>query len=66
MENELDMEYLIDNLGISRRNIFLSQDDSSIRSLMRETDGNGVGIVLNSLTGDMMYESWACVALYSR
>lgn len=29
---------------------------------MKATDGQGVDIVLNSLTGDLLDESWRCIA----
>lgn len=29
---------------------------------MRATNGNGVDVILNSLTGDLLDESWRCIA----
>lgn len=29
---------------------------------MRATDGYGVDVILNSLTGDLLDESWRCIA----
>ena len=29
---------------------------------MRETNGKGVDVILNSLTGDLLDESWRCIA----
>ena len=31
---------------------------------MRETKGRGVDLVLNSLSGELLHESWKCVAAY--
>ena len=31
---------------------------------MRETDGRGVDLVLNSLSGELLHASWQCVAEY--
>lgn len=29
---------------------------------MKATNGRGVDVILNSLTGDMLHESWRCIA----
>jgi NADPH:quinone reductase-like Zn-dependent oxidoreductase len=31
---------------------------------MQQTDGRGVDIVLNSLSGELLHASWRCVAKY--
>lgn len=31
---------------------------------MRSTDGRGVDLVLNSLSGDLLHASWMCVAAF--
>ena len=33
---------------------------------MRETDGRGCDIVLNSLSGELLHASWRCVAAGGR
>ena len=33
---------------------------------MRETDGKGVDIVLNSLSGELLHASWECVAKFGK
>ena len=33
---------------------------------MRETNGRGVDIVLNSLSGELLHTSWRCVAEYGK
>ncbi len=33
---------------------------------MRETEGRGVDIVLNSLSGELLHASWKCVAEFGK
>ena len=33
---------------------------------MRETNGKGVDLVLNSLSGELLHTSWKCVAEYGK
>lgn len=33
---------------------------------MRETNGRGIDIVLNSLSGELLHTSWKCVAEYGK
>lgn len=33
---------------------------------MRETNGRGVDVVLNSLAGKLLHASWECVATFGR
>ncbi|KAH8650845.1 hypothetical protein BGZ60DRAFT_534031 [Tricladium varicosporioides] len=55
-------EYLGSNYGIPRHRVFSSRDASFYEDLMRETNGIGVDLVLNSLSGELLHESWKCVA----
>lgn len=55
-------DYLVEQFGIPRRRIFSSRDASFYDSLMAETDGRGVDLVLNSLSGELLHTSWKCVA----
>ncbi len=47
--NEEKAQYLMDNFNLSRNRIFHSRDVSFLEDLMRETQGKGVDLVLNSL-----------------
>lgn len=51
---------------IPRNHIFNSRNASFLPELMRETNGRGVDVVLNSLSGDLLHSSWACVAEYGK
>ncbi|KAH8646185.1 putative polyketide synthase [Xylariales sp. PMI_506] len=60
--NDEKVEYLIENHSIARERIFHSRDASFLDDIMRVTNGRGVDIVLNSLSGDLLHASWSCVA----
>lgn len=58
------VEFLLSELGVPRERIFNSRDDSFASDIMRVTNGAGVDVVLNSLSGDLLHASWKCVAAY--
>ncbi|KAI0440573.1 fatty acid synthase S-acetyltransferase [Xylaria telfairii] len=64
--NEEKTQFLMDNFGIPRNHIFNSRDESFATHLMRETGGEGVDLVLNSLSGELLHASWACVAQFGK
>jgi NADPH:quinone reductase-like Zn-dependent oxidoreductase len=58
------MQYLIDTFRIPRHHIFDSRSSLFLADVMRETNGKGVDIVLNSLSGELLHASWQCVAKF--
>ena len=59
-------ELLIKEYGIAEDHIFYSRD-TSFRPLLKEaTGGKGVDVVINSLAGDLLRESWECLAPFGR
>lgn len=64
--SEEKVQYLMDNFSIPRNRIFKSRDDSFLGDVMRETEGLGVDIVLNSLSGGLLHASWKCVAEFGK
>ncbi|KFZ23643.1 hypothetical protein V502_01879 [Pseudogymnoascus sp. VKM F-4520 (FW-2644)] len=64
--SEEKAQYLMETFGIPRSSIFNSRDKSFRRDLMRETLNRGVDVVLNSLSGELLHESWKCVAEYGK
>ncbi|KAI1619299.1 KR domain-containing protein [Exophiala viscosa] len=56
------VEFLIDNYEIPRDHIFHSKDTSFRDDVLRMTEGAGVDVVLNSLSGELLHTSWDCVA----
>ncbi|OHW97941.1 polyketide synthase [Colletotrichum incanum] len=60
--SEAKREFLEQNYGIPRSRMFSSRSTAFAAQLMRATNGRGVDVCLNSLTGDMLHESWRCIA----
>lgn len=56
------VKYLMDTFGIPRHHIFSSRDVSFLPDVLRQTNNVGVDVVLNSLSGELLHESWNCVA----
>ncbi|KAF7193808.1 Highly reducing polyketide synthase FUM1, partial [Pseudocercospora fuligena] len=59
-------DYLLRNCGISDRRIFTSRNDSFVEGIYGETNGRGVDLVLNSLSGELLHDTWKCVAPFGR
>ena len=59
-------QLLIDEYGVPADHIFYSRDTSFARGVMRATNGYGVDVVLNSLTGESLRATLECIAPYGR
>ncbi|PGH03116.1 hypothetical protein AJ79_07443 [Helicocarpus griseus UAMH5409] len=57
-------KYLTETYNIPRDQIFNSRDSSFFPGIMHATKGEGVDVVLNSLSGELLHASWQCVARY--
>ncbi|KAJ5487751.1 polyketide synthase [Penicillium desertorum] len=55
-------DFLAEQYGVSRDRMFSSRSTAFAKELMKATNGRGVDVCLNSLTGDMLHESWRCIA----
>lgn len=56
--------FLVETLDLKPENIFSSRDSSFLPGILAATGGHGVDVVLNSLTGDLLHDSWqACAPL---
>lgn len=56
-------DFLIENYGIPEDHIFSSRSSASFKQgVMRLTEGKGVDVVLNSLSGELLSDSWDCLA----
>ncbi|KAL5342666.1 hypothetical protein BJX70DRAFT_394501 [Aspergillus crustosus] len=64
--SEEKVQYLMDRFGIPRHRIFNSRSAEFLHDVMRETNGRGVDVVLNSLTGPLLHASWDCLASFGR
>ena len=61
-----EKKFIMDTYGIPDDHIFYSRDLSFAKGIMRMTDGKGVDVVLNSLTGEAPRQSWHCLAFCGR
>lgn len=60
--NDEKRTFLKDNFGIPSSHIFNSRSTVFASELMQATQGYGVDVILNSLTGDLLDASWRCIA----
>ncbi|PWY91664.1 polyketide synthase [Aspergillus sclerotioniger CBS 115572] len=60
--SESKAQYLVEKHHIERERIYHSRDASFVPDIMRVTNQQGVDVVLNSLSGELLHASWKCVA----
>jgi NADPH:quinone reductase-like Zn-dependent oxidoreductase len=58
--------YLVENFGICPERIFASRSTADIPVMMKATGQAGFDVVLSTSNGDVMYESWRCLARRGR
>ncbi|KAJ0299111.1 hypothetical protein COL516b_009363 [Colletotrichum fioriniae] len=63
---EAKRDFVMKRFGIPQDHIFSSRDTSFGTALMAATDGKGVDVVLNSLAGPLLKETWNCMARFGR
>ncbi|KAI1813021.1 reducing type I polyketide synthase 10 [Poronia punctata] len=66
VSTEEKREFLVKELGVKPCNIFSSRDTSFLEGILKATEGQGVDVVLNSLTGDQLHATWRCIADFGR
>ncbi|KAI1119036.1 polyketide synthase [Nemania sp. NC0429] len=59
-------DFIVKELGVPASHVFNSRDLSFVQAIKKATGGRGVDVVLNSLVGDLMHESWKCLAEFGR
>ena len=52
--------------GIREDHIFNSRNLDFVKGIMRMTGGKGVDVVLNSLAGEALRQTWNCIAMFGR
>ena len=60
--SEEKRKFLIETYGIPTTHVFSSRSTAFSPMLMTVTHGKGVDVILNSLSGGMLDESWRCIA----
>ncbi|KAF3392979.1 Compactin diketide synthase mokB [Talaromyces pinophilus] len=58
--------FLMEHYNVPEDRILYSRDNSFGPAVRRATDNEGVDVVLNSLAGDLLRESWDCLAPFGR
>ncbi len=64
--SEAKRQFAIEHHGIQADHILSGEDASFAAGLMEMTSGKGVDVVLNSLTGHLLQESFNCLAPFGR
>jgi len=59
-------DFLVRRFGLQENRIFSSRDSSFLHGVLAATSGRGVDVVLNSLTGDLLHDSWRACAEFGR
>ena len=59
-------QLFMDQYAIPADHIFSSRDMSFSKGVMRMTRGQSVDVVLNSLSGEALRETWTCIADFGR
>ncbi len=57
---------LMQDCGVQSDHIFDSRNLSFARAIKRVTHGQGVDIVINTLSGEAMRQSWTCISPFGR
>ncbi|KAL8790668.1 MAG: hypothetical protein Q9213_000516 [Squamulea squamosa] len=64
--SEEKIHYLMATFGLPRNRIFNSRDASFVEGIKRETNGEGVDLALNLLSGDLLHATSECVAEFGK
>lgn len=59
-------EFVRKRFSIPNKMILSSRDKSFTKGVMKITSGRGCDLVLNSLAGDLLHETWKCIAPFGR
>lgn len=59
-------QFIMDKYNIPDSHIFYSRDTTFGPAVREATGGRGVDVVLNSLAGDLLRETWDCLAPFGR
>ena len=62
VSNQEKVDFVRQTFNIPQNRILYSRHTSFLSDILRETNGKGVDVVLNSLSGELLHASWECVA----
>ena len=57
---------LVEKYNIAEENIFSSRDSTFYKGVMAMTQGRGVDVIMNSLSGEALRLTWNCIAPFGR
>lgn len=60
--SEVKRKLLRETYGIPEDHMFNSRDLSFVKGVKRMTEGRGVDVILNSLSGEALRQTWYCIA----
>lgn len=63
---EMKRDFIIKRYGVHPDHIFFSRDTSFAAGVVSATQGRGVDVVLNTLAGALLQESFNCIAPFGR
>lgn len=66
VNSDVRRAYFVDVLGLPAKNVFNSGNGSFVQGIKKATGGRGVDVVINSLTGDLLHDSWRSLAQFGR
>lgn len=64
--SESKKKFLMEVYGIPESHIFSSRTTLFSKMVKHRTGGKGADVILNSLAGESLFESWKCIAPYGR
>lgn len=64
--SKVKRELLRDEYQIPADHIFNSRNLDFTKGIMRMTNGKGVDVVLNSLSGEALRKTWECISMFGR
>lgn len=62
VSSDAKKKLIMEQYGILEDHIFYSRDTSFAKGIKRITNGRGVDVVLNSLAGEALRQTWNCIA----
>ncbi|KAI0205645.1 hypothetical protein F4808DRAFT_239972 [Astrocystis sublimbata] len=66
VSSETEKNVLKEKYGIADDHIFSNKDAGFVQGIKRITKGEGVQVVINSLTGELLRQTWHCIAPFGR
>ncbi|KAK3358219.1 hypothetical protein B0T25DRAFT_477401 [Lasiosphaeria hispida] len=66
VSSEVKRKILVDEYGVAEDHIFSNKDTDFAKGVKRMTRGRGVDVILNSTVGEVLRQTWHCIAPLGR